>query len=70
VQAGGMPNSEAALEGERLGLELQRIGRDIEAAKLAAAGDVSRLVARRQELERLRDAAIARAMEETHVATE
>jgi DNA primase len=70
VQSGGMPNSEAALEGERLGLELQRIGRDIEAAKLAAAGDVSRLVARRQELERLRDAAIARAMEETHVATE
>ena len=70
VQSGGMPNSEAALEGERLGLELQRIGRDIEAAKLAAAGDVSRLVARRQELERLRDAAIARAMEETHVATD
>jgi DNA primase len=70
VQSGSMPNSEAALEGERLGLELQRIGRDIESAKVAAAGDVSRLVARRQELERLRDAAIARAMEETHVVTE
>ncbi|MEN3283438.1 MAG: primase [Solirubrobacteraceae bacterium] len=70
VQSGGMPNSEAALEGERLGLELQRIGRDIESAKVAGAGDVSRLVARRQELERLRDAAIARAIEETHVVTE
>jgi DNA primase len=70
VQSGGMPNSEAALEGERLGLELQRISRDIESAKVAGAGDVSRLVARRQELERLRDAAIARAMEETHVVTE
>jgi DNA primase len=70
VQSGSMPNSEAALEGERLGVELQRIGRDIESAKAAAAGDVSRLVARRQELERLRDAAIARAIEETHVATD
>jgi DNA primase len=70
VQSGGMPASEAALEGERLGLELQRIGRDIESAKVAAAGDVTRLVARRQELERLRDAAIARAIEETHVAME
>jgi DNA primase len=70
VQSGGMPDSQAALEGERLGLELQRIRRDIESAKVAGAGDVSRLVARRQELERLRDAAIARAMEETHVVTD
>jgi hypothetical protein len=65
-----MRDSEAALEGERLGLEVQRVRRDIESAKVAAAGDVSRLVARRQELERLRDAAIARAMAETHVATD
>jgi hypothetical protein len=70
VQSGGMPSSEAALEGERLGLEVQRISRDIESAKVAAAGDVTRLVARRHELERLRDAAIARAIEETHVVTE
>jgi len=70
VQSGGMPSSEAALEAERLGLEVQRVRRDIESAKVAAAGDVTRLVAQRQELERRRDAAIARAMEETHAATE
>jgi DNA primase len=70
VQSGGMSGSDAALEAERLGLEVQRVRRDIESAKAAAAGDVSRLVAQRQELEHRRDAAIARAMEETHVATE
>jgi DNA primase len=70
VQSGGMSSSDAALEAERLGLEVQRVSRDIESAKTAAAGDVTRLVAQRQELERRRDAAIARAMEETHVATE
>ena len=61
-----MRNSEAAVEGERLSLEVQRVKREIEIAKAAAAGDVGRLVALRQELERRRDGAIARAIEETH----
>ena len=66
VLSGGMRNSEAAVEGERLSLEVQRVKREIEVAKAAAAGDVGRLVALRQELERRRDGAIARAMDETH----
>ena len=66
VLSGGMRNSEAAVEGERLSLEVQRVKREIEVAKSAAAGDVGRLVALRQELERRRDGAIARAMDETH----
>ena len=66
VLAGGMRNSEAAVEGERLSLEVQRVKREIEVAKAAGAGDVGRLVALRQELERRRDGAIARAMDETH----
>ena len=66
VLSGGMRNSEAAVEGERLSLEVQRVKREIEVAKAAAAGDVGRLVALRQELERRRDGAIARAIEETH----
>jgi DNA primase len=68
VLSGGMRNSEAAVEGERLSLEVQRVKREIEVAKAAAAGDVGRLVALRQELERRRDGAIARAMEETHAS--
>jgi DNA primase len=70
VRAGELRSSEAALEGERLGLELLRIERDIAAARAAAAGDVTRLVTRRQELRRERDSAIARAMEETHSAAD
>jgi DNA primase len=66
VRAGEMRASEAALEGERLSLELLRIEREIAVARAAAAGDVTRLVTRRQELRRDRDSAIARAMEETH----
>jgi DNA primase len=66
VLSGGMRNSEAAVEGERLSLEVQRVKREIEIAKAAAAGDVGRLVALREELERRRDGAIARSMEETH----
>jgi DNA primase len=66
VLSGGMRDSEAAVEGERLSLEVQRVKREIEVAKAAAAGDVGRLVALRQELERRRDGAIARAIEETH----
>ena len=66
VLSGGMRNSEAAVEGERLSLEVQRVKREIEVAKIAAAGDVGRLVALREELERRRDGAIARSMEETH----
>jgi hypothetical protein len=63
-----MRSSEAALEGERLSLELLSIERQIAAARAAAAGDVTPLVTRRQELKRRRDAAIALAMEETHAA--
>jgi DNA primase len=65
VTAGQMRASEAALEGERLSFELLRIEREIASARAAAAGDVTRLVTRRQELKRDRDSAIARAMEET-----
>jgi DNA primase len=68
VRAGEMRASEAAVESERLSLELHRIERDIKAAQHAAAGDVTPLVTRRQELKRERDAAIARAMDETHSA--
>ncbi|HEY7618470.1 MAG TPA: DNA primase [Solirubrobacteraceae bacterium] len=70
VRAGEMRSSEAALEGERLSLELLSIERQIAAARAAAAGDVTPLVTRRQELRRRRDAAIALAMEETHPAPE
>src|SRR5919108_1488570 len=59
------PASAAALDA------LGRAERSFLAQCLAApAGDVSRLVARREELERRRDAAIARYMDETHVAAE
>jgi DNA primase len=70
VRAGEMRPSEAALEGERLTLELLGIEREIAAARTAAAGDVTPLVGRRQDLKRRRDAAIARAMDETHAASE
>jgi DNA primase len=70
VRAGEMRPSEAALEGERLTLELLGVEREIAAARTAAAGDVTPLVARRQELKRRRDAAIARAMDETHATSE
>jgi DNA primase len=70
VRAGDMRPSEAALEGERLTLELLGIEREIAAARTAAAGDVTPLVSRRQDLRRRRDAAITRAMDETHAASE
>ena len=70
VRSGQMRPSEAAVEGERLTLELLGIEREIAAARTAAAGDVTPLVSRRQDLRRRRDAAIARAMEETHAATD
>jgi DNA primase len=70
VRAGQMRSSEAALESERLSLELLSIERQITAARAAAAGDVTPLVTRRQELRRRRDAAIALAMEETHSTPE
>jgi DNA primase len=70
VQSGDMPNSEAALEGERLGLEIQRLKRDIDAARTAAGGDVNRLATRLHELEVRRGAAIARHMDETHASTD
>jgi DNA primase len=70
VRAGQMRSSEAALEGERLGLELLRVEREIAAARKAGVGEMTPLVTRRQELRRRRDAAIARAMEETHTPVE
>jgi DNA primase len=70
VKAGALGASAAAVESERLGLELLRLDRDIRAAQQAAAGDVTPLVARRQDLRRLRDAAIARLLDETHAASE
>jgi DNA primase len=70
VRAGQLRPSEAALEGERLTLELLGVEREIAAARAAASGDVARLVSRREDLKRRRDAAIARAIEETHAATD
>jgi DNA primase len=71
VRAGEMRPSEAALEGERLTLELLRLERDIAAARVAAAGDeLSGLSSRREDLRRRRDAAIHRAIEETQTAPE
>jgi hypothetical protein len=70
VRAGEMRPSEAALEGERLGLELLGVEREIAAARVAGVGELTPLVTRRQELKRRRDAAIARAMDETHAAPE
>jgi DNA primase len=71
VRAGEMRPSEAALEGERLTLELLRLERDIAAARVAAAGDeLSGLSRRREDLRRRRDAAIHRAIEETQTAPE
>jgi DNA primase len=70
VTAGDMRPSEAAVESERLSVELMRLERDIRAAQHAASGDVTPLVTQRQELKRRRDAAIARAIEETHAASE
>jgi DNA primase len=65
VRAGRMRPSEAALEGERLELELLGLEREITAARSAGGGDVTPLVARRQELRRRRDAVWERAMAET-----
>jgi DNA primase len=65
VRAGRMRPSEAALEGERLELELLGLERDIAAARTSGGGDVTPLVARRQELRRRRDAVWERAMAET-----
>jgi DNA primase len=65
VRAGRMRPSEAALEGERLELELLGLEREIAAARSAGGGDVTPLVTRRQELRRRRDAVWERAMAET-----
>jgi DNA primase len=70
VRAGEMRPSEAALEGERLRLELLGLERQITAARAAGTGDVAPLAARRQELLSRRAAADARAIEETQTATE
>jgi DNA primase len=70
VRAGEMRPSEAALEGERLRLELLGLERQITAARAAGTGDVAPLAARRQELLSRRAAADARAIEETQTASE
>ncbi|MGZ6697080.1 MAG: DNA primase [Solirubrobacteraceae bacterium] len=64
VVSGTKPNSEAALEAERITLELLAVKR----ALAVGGGDVSALVKRRAELQRRQDAAIARHMDETRPA--
>ena len=62
--SGTKPNSEAALEAERITLEL--LG--VERALAAGDGDVGALVKRRAELQAQHDTAIARHMDETRPA--
>ncbi|MDP9346376.1 MAG: hypothetical protein M3P44_11770, partial [Actinomycetota bacterium] len=64
VVSGTKPNSEAALEAERITLELLGVKR----ALAAGDGDVGALVKRRAELQARHDAAIARHMDETRPA--
>ncbi len=68
VAGAGLRASRSALEAETLMLELMRVEREIGAVRGAQGGDLAPLVARRQELRSRRDAAIARAMEETAAA--
>jgi len=70
VRAAELPASEAALEGERLTLELLGVKREIAAARAQGAGEVRSLVERREELERRYDAAIARSLDESRVSSE
>jgi DNA primase len=63
VRAAELQPSRAALEADALTLDLLRLERRITAAR--GTGDVSSLVARRQELRHRRDLAIERAMAET-----
>jgi len=65
VRASRNAPSAAALEGELLGLELQRVERAIASARASASGDVAPLVELRQGLRERRDRAIERAMAET-----
>ncbi|HXS44973.1 MAG TPA: toprim domain-containing protein, partial [Solirubrobacteraceae bacterium] len=64
----GVRPSAAALEAETLKLKIRSVERKIKEAQHAQSGDVAALVTRRHELGRERDAAIARAMEETAAA--
>ena len=64
VVSGTKPNSEAALEAERITLELLGVKR----ALAAGDGDVGALVKRRAELQAQHDTAIARHMDETRPA--
>lgn len=66
VSATNLPASTAALEGERIGLDVQRLKREI--GTMRGSGDVATRVARLQELEARRDAAIERSMRETATA--
>jgi DNA primase len=65
VRVESLRPSEAALEGERLRLELLGLERAIKAARAAGAGDVAPLAARRQELLERSTAVDARVMAET-----
>jgi DNA primase len=66
VRAAELHPSRAALEADALTLDLLRLERRITAAR--GSGDVSSLVARRQELRHRRDLAIERAMADTERA--
>ncbi len=65
VRAAHATASRAALEAERLRLELARVQRDLEVAKRGGEGDMVALVRRREEL----SAAVERELEETLAQT-
>lgn len=67
VSASGLPPSRAALEGDRLSLDVVRVQREIAASR--GSGDVAALVGRLKEFEARRDAAIERAMGESSPST-
>ncbi len=65
VQAGREEGRPAMLQVQRLQLELARVDRQIQAARLQGAGDVSDLAHRRGEVKREFDSAYEQALQET-----
>jgi DNA primase len=65
VTAASLPPSQAALEAERVKLELLHVERDIGAASASGSGEVATLVRRRAELRSRLDVAIERDMQQT-----
>jgi DNA primase len=65
VQAGREVPAPAMLESQRMQLELARIDREIQRARVQESGDVSELALRRAEVKREFDRAYERALEET-----